>query len=200
MVSWRQSLPSHTSKYSTTGNWEESRLITADLGVYEASVQMWSGPVLKQQQSLGVGVTQLTSILHETYTEIPGSEDSVSSWLKKPRLVWDWVSRRCDTKLTFISLSTARGHSNNTKQTSLARRVGTNFKENVYWTNERKIVYWTCLISIECSLNCAAVATQRLFCIELLLRVWWIARTSKRRSLGVSCLQRESVDKKMPFS
>ena len=78
MVSWRQSLPSHTSKYSTTGNWEESRLITADLGVYEASVQMWSGPVLKQQQSLGVGVTQLTSILHETYTEIPGSEDSVS--------------------------------------------------------------------------------------------------------------------------
>ena len=31
-----------------------------------------------------------------------------------------------------------------------------------------KIVYWTCLISIECSLNCAAVATQRLFYIELL--------------------------------
>ena len=126
MVSWRQSLPSHTSKYSTTGNWEESRLITADLGVYEASVQMWSGPVLKQQQSLGVGVTQLTSILHETYTEILGVEIQSWSWLKKPRLVWDWVSRRCDTKLTFISLSTARGHSNNTKQTSLARRVGTN--------------------------------------------------------------------------
>ena len=34
--------------------------------------------MLKQQQSLGVEVTQLTSILHETYTEIPGSEDSVS--------------------------------------------------------------------------------------------------------------------------
>ena len=43
-------------------------------GVYEVSVQMWSGPVLKQQQSLGVGVTQLTSILHETYTEILGVE------------------------------------------------------------------------------------------------------------------------------
>ena len=35
-----------------------------------------------------------------------------------------------------------------------------------------KIVYWTCLISIECSLNCAAVATQRLFCIELLFATW----------------------------
>ena len=51
----------------------KGRLITVDWA-YEASVEMWSGPVLKQQQSLGVGVTQLTSILHETYTEILGVE------------------------------------------------------------------------------------------------------------------------------
>ena len=176
-MSWRQSLPSFPETYTSSRSFYYQRKLsrTIDhgrLGAYTKSlsrcdqVQCWSNS---------------SHLVWELLNWLP-------FYMKPTQKSWEWGFGLVLAKEATIGLRLSftevwyEAHLHfpfycprplKQHETNLIGSQGGNQLGTIVYL---KIVYWTCLISIECSLNCAAVATQRLFCIELLLKPSLISR------------------------
>ena len=169
-MSWRQSLPSFPETYTSSRSFYYQRKL---------SKESWSRSTGRTKPLFNVirSSAEATAVtwcgsysidFHSTWNlhRNPGSGDSVLILAKEAtiglRLSFTEVWYEAHLHFPFYCPRPLKQH-----ETNLIGSPGGNQLGTIVYL---KIVYWTCLISIECSLNCAAVATQRLFCIELLFR------------------------------